>query len=136
MIRRRRKSRARAVPEVMLTPLIDTALTLLIIFMVTTPMLRTAIKIDLPRGASQEVTEGAHDACVYVDAQGKLYYQDKAITIAQLLEVLKKEKRPAVVVKADIQAPYGTVFQLMDELKVVGGIDYVALACQKNARTA
>ena len=52
-LRRRRKTGC-LVPEITLTPLIDTALTLLIIFMVTTPMMHNAIKVNLPRGNVKE----------------------------------------------------------------------------------
>ena len=50
MNQRRRRLRRVTLPEISLTPLIDTALVLLVIFMVATPMMRNAIHIDLPEG--------------------------------------------------------------------------------------
>ena len=51
----RRKRRASVLmQEISLTPLIDMALTLLIIFMVTAPMLNNAIKVELPKGQAKE----------------------------------------------------------------------------------
>ena len=72
--RSRRGRRSVGLPEVTLTPLIDTALTLLVIFMITTPMMNNVIKINLP---SSSVNEGdskdQQETIVYIDKQGKLY---------------------------------------------------------------
>ena len=56
-MRRGNKKRTRrfSTPEISLTPLIDTALTLLVIFMITAPMIHNGIKVDLPQGNSKEV---------------------------------------------------------------------------------
>ena len=54
-LRRSRRSSSMGIPEITLTPLIDTALTLLIIFMVTSPMINNGIKVDLPQGKVQEI---------------------------------------------------------------------------------
>ena len=43
---RRRKSNF--IPEITLTPLIDTALTLLVIFMITTPIMKNSLKVSSP----------------------------------------------------------------------------------------
>ena len=65
-LNRRRRTSARE-PEITLTPLIDTALTLLIIFMVTTPMIHNAIKVNLPRGRVKEDVGATQDLCVYIE---------------------------------------------------------------------
>ncbi|MCK5632116.1 biopolymer transporter ExbD [bacterium] len=53
MARRLKKTRL-SKAELTLTPMIDTALTLLIIFMITAPMMRNAIKVTLPDGSAKE----------------------------------------------------------------------------------
>ena len=50
---RGRRRRLQAMNDVSLTPLIDTALTLLIIFMVATPMMRNSIRVTLPSGQAK-----------------------------------------------------------------------------------
>ena len=57
MRRKNRKKRVRRfeLPEVSLTPLIDTALTLLVIFMITAPIVQNGIHVQLPQGNSKEV---------------------------------------------------------------------------------
>ena len=53
----RRKTRRFELPKISLTPLIDTAFTLLIIFMVAAPMMNHGIKVDLPQGATKEAPQ-------------------------------------------------------------------------------
>ena len=43
-------------PEITLVPLIDTVLTLLIIFMLTAPMMRMSLKVDLPDSKTAQTT--------------------------------------------------------------------------------
>ena len=57
-----------------MTPLIDTALTLLIIFMIATPVLQNAIKVTLPRGnAQEEAHNNQHELVVFIDKNGDFY---------------------------------------------------------------
>lgn len=134
--RSRRGRRSVSLPEVSLTPLIDTALTLLVIFMITTPMLNNVIKINLP---SSSVNEGnsseQQETIVYVDRQGKLYLNGTEMKLQAILTNLQKmskqQKVEIVFVKADQAVEYGNVIDLVDTIKTVGGIKYVALATQR-----
>lgn len=136
-ISRSRRRRHNALPEISLVPLIDTALTLLVIFMITTPMMQNAIKINLPEGKAQEAKEGKQEIVVYVDGNANLFINGVPVTRKNLIPELKKRVTTAaqktVFVKADQTAKYGTIIALVDEIKVVGGIQYVALATQKLA---
>jgi len=116
-------------------PLIDTALTLLIIFMVAAPMLnRNAIKVTLPDGTAQEATQTKQELVVHVDKEGKIFFNEKQMTLDQLIAELQKEvgpnKQQTVFVCGDKSGLYGDVIKIVDQIKVVGGIDYVALAMQ------
>lgn len=133
-IRRRRPLRLSA--EISLTPLIDTALTLLIIFMVTTPMLHNAIKVNLPEGKSKETGNENPEMVVYLTDNGSVFFngvpvnQDNLIATVQSAMKKSTAQKP-VFVKADTLVQYGKVIQVVDQLKVVGGIEYVALATKK-----
>src|SRR3989338_8600603 len=104
--RLRRGRRSGGLPEVTLTPLIDTALTLLVIFMITTPMMNNVIKINLP---SSSVNEGdskeQQETIVYVDKHGKLYLNGTEMKLPAILKNLqvmgKQQKIDIVFVKAD-----------------------------------
>ncbi len=130
-LRRNRRSHA-AIPEITLTPLIDTALTLLIIFMVTSPMINNGIKVDLPSGKVQEVQGIQEDLIVHVDKQRNLFLNGNPIKKDQFISQLKKkigtQKHKTVFVKGDGDVAYKDVINLVEEIKLVGGIDRVALA--------
>lgn len=122
-------------PEIVLTPLIDTALTLLIIFMVATPMLKkeNALEIELPKGNVKETSDALEqELVVSVDKTGKISFNNALVSKAQLIEQLKKsthnKNKKTIFVKADTQAQYGLVLELVDSVKQVEGIGYVALA--------
>lgn len=138
MLRTRRKNRSQgASPTIVLTPLIDTALTLLVIFMVATPMMHRSIKVDLPKGQMDELklAKQQQDIVVHIDKRAELYLNgnhiDKNSLIAGIKKLMKAHAQEAVIVKADEAVPYGTVISLVDMIKHVGGISYVALATQK-----
>ena len=134
---RRLKQRVVDVPEISMTPLIDTALTLLIIFMITTPMMNNIIKVELPSSRINE-TESyeQQELIVYIDKDQKMYLNGKEFGLSsiidQLKKVMKKDKDEIVFVKADQAVSYGKVIDLVDTIKVTGGIKYVALATKQS----
>lgn len=123
--------------EVSLTPLIDTALTLLIIFMVATPMIQNAIKIDLPKGNAQEDQSHGQEFVVYVDKKGTYYCDEKPYNQKELIErvtqKIGEKKDQTIFIKADQAVSYGTVIDLVDKIKQIEGVGYVAMAMEKRA---
>jgi len=136
---RRMKSRGHHVQEISMTPLVDVALTLLIIFMVATPMLQNVIKVELP---SSRIDDGVpssqtqQELAVYIDKERKMYLNGTELPLSTLLKELKvlvkNGKDEIVFVKADQAVPYGIVIDLVDTIKVSGGIKYVALATKRS----
>lgn len=120
-----------------LTPLIDVALTLLVIFIVAAPMMRNAIKIQLPKTKVDESggTRADKELIIFIDKKGQLYLNDRPMQerqlIAALQELAKKATNKTVVVNADEGVFYGKVIRLVDSIKTVGGISCVALATEK-----
>ncbi len=128
-------------PEVNLTPLIDTAWTILIIFMVTAsvPRPENALQIELPHGNVKEISDTLQEELVVlVSKTGDISFNGKAIKeeelIAALKKVVNKNAQKTVFVKADKTAPWGNVAELVDKIKDCGGVRYVALATASNSR--
>ena len=137
---RRRGRRQSIFPEISLTPLIDTALTLLIIFMVTTPMLKNenALQVELPKGSMKEVHDSKEEEFVItLDKNGKMALNStvmkKLSIIDKLKSVIAQNKKQTVFVKADAAVDYGKVIELIDSIKYISGVQYVALATTKNS---
>lgn len=136
--RRSRKQRS-VIHDLSMTSLIDTALTLLMVFMIATPAIHNAIKVTLPKGNSQEATvQQPDEIIVFIDKNGDFYLNktkySKTDLIAEIKKIIGTDHERTVYVKADTAISYGTVIELVDDIKYVGGIKYVALATQKNSQ--
>lgn len=123
-------------PEVSLTPLIDTALTLLIIFMITAPMMTNLIKVELPSSRADESSgHEQQEHVVSVDRDKNLYLNAHQMPMEAIIKQLKveigKQENTIVFVQADQGVSYGQVIDVVDILKTVGGIKYVALATKQ-----
>ena len=135
---RRIQNREHKMQEINVMPLVDVALTLLIIFMVATPMMNNVIKVELPSsriddGAPQTHTQ--EEIVVYIDKEKKIYLNGQEYSLDNLLKALqkmvKKDSDEVVFVKADQAVSYGIVIDLVDTIKIAGGIKYVALATKR-----
>ncbi len=130
-MRRKLRSGSRLkAPEISLTPLIDTALTLLVIFIVTAPMVQNGIRVDLPQGKSKEIGN-EQELVVTIDKKNILYFnsypvKDKDFIPTVLAAVENKPETP-VYIKADAVVPYGKVINVVDELKMAG-VKFVAMS--------
>lgn len=134
--RRRERAHKLSLPEVSLTPLIDTTLVLLVIFMVATPVIHNSLLVEIPEGKMQESKQSVKDITLYIDKTNSLYINNKKVTMEELLKELAHcvkalgDKCP-VVVKADKQSNWEAVAKLIDGIKHTGGITHVTLATQR-----
>jgi biopolymer transport protein ExbD len=133
---RRNRRIGSTIPEITLTPLIDTALTLLIIFMVTTPMIHNAIKVNLPRGQAKEDSSTKQELIVFIDGKEQLYFNNKAVAsnkelITELQKAVGDNQDKVVYLKADETAHWKIVAELLDQIKILGGVAHVALSTRK-----
>ena len=104
--------------------------------MVTAPLVNNAIKVSLPTGKAQEDKGRAQELVVYLDEHEKLFFNGTAVSNKkQLIDLIKNKvgsnKDQMIFVKADKSVHYGHVIELVDEIKVVGGISHVALATKR-----
>jgi biopolymer transport protein ExbD len=117
-----RKDRLSALTEINVTPLIDLAFALLIIFMITTPLLEQTIAVDLPVEAPKSQPGEREDfQSVGIDRQGRYYWGDETISeeqLGDLLDSLAADPAPPVLsIRADASLPYQRVITLIDLVK-------------------
>lgn len=117
-----RKDRLSALTEINVTPLIDLAFALLIIFMITTPLLEQTVDLNLPVETSKPQLEDREDfQSISIDQAGNYYWGKEKVTgeqISDLLDTLSMDPEPPVLsVRADAQLPYQHVITLVDMIK-------------------
>ncbi|MEM9398938.1 MAG: biopolymer transporter ExbD [Verrucomicrobiota bacterium] len=104
------------------TPLIDLAFTLLIIFMIATPLIEQRMEIQLPK-ASTEATSTTPEKIqeIAVDAQGNIFYAEQLMTVKELETALQNLKstdsNAAVSLRADADLRYQILVQVLDVIK-------------------
>ena len=105
--------------EINITPLLDLAFVLLIIFVITTPLLEKSIDLNLPRGGQTEKRlEKSDIATVEVSSTGVYALNKQRMNLAQLLPQLARDYRAnqnlVVYIRADKDSRYDLVAQLID----------------------
>ena len=124
----RRQRSSHAIAEINVTNLIDLGFTLLIIFMISTPLINQeqTIPIRLPvesKSTQQKPDPSDQFESVSIDSQGNFYVnsQKTPLSVVRLRSVLQTwgvmKKPPVVRIRGDGKVPYEKVVQLMDELK-------------------
>lgn len=116
------------------TPMVDIALVLLIIFMVTASFVSDAgLKVNLPKAATTEASATA-SLTVTLNAEGKTFLMKDPVDEAGLKASLEREVRlnPSVRVTlaADRGLDYGRVIGVLDLIKRTG-VRRVALAAER-----
>ena len=118
-----RKSRA-VLSEINVTPLVDVMLVLLIIFMVTAPMMKQGIEVDLPQTTSAGVSVNSKPYILVIKKDSSLFVGKEVIAINELQEKIKytfkTRKNKQVYIQADKSVDYGTVAEAMAEVRAAG----------------
>ncbi|NIE64999.1 biopolymer transporter ExbD [Burkholderia sp. Ax-1719] len=103
--------------EINMTPLVDVMLVLLIVFMVTIPVIRHAVKIDLPHASSQKEDTKPAQINVSIEADGSVLWDGNAVTDEQLTAKIaaaaQQEPQPELHLNADRKVQYEKVAQVM-----------------------
>ncbi|HEV3426654.1 MAG TPA: biopolymer transporter ExbD [Paraburkholderia sp.] len=103
--------------EINMTPLVDVMLVLLIVFMVTIPVIRHAVKIDLPHASSQKEDTKPAQINVSIEADGTVLWDGNAVSDEQLSTKIaaaaQQEPQPELHLNADRKVQYEKVAQVM-----------------------
>ena len=103
--------------EINMTPLVDVMLVLLIIFMITVPVMKHAVDVNLPRAASTPEDAKPETIRLSVDAQGRYFWNDQPLAEAdlqpRLQEAAAREPQPQLQLRGDKDARYERVAQAL-----------------------
>ena len=109
----------RAVSDINVVPYIDVMLVLLIIFMVTAPLLKQGVDVDLPTAPANPLdAESPEPIVVTVDKSGLMFLNiavdpDTEISaealVKQVKSALVREPKRPVMVRGDANGPYQNV---------------------------
>ena len=115
------KSHHSSLNELNITPLLDLAFVLLVIFIITTPQLSNDLEMNLP-SARKQAPPAKPPSIHYlnVDEAGNVTVDRTAMTVAQLRQTLTEMKTaedPSVVVRGAANADYQKVITVLDVLQ-------------------
>lgn len=105
------------------TPFVDVMLVLLIIFMVCTPMMQSAVVIHMPQASSGQSVDDHASVIISLDQSGKIFLRDEPVDRDQLISTLKKLPEittQQIYIRAEKTLTYDQVIQLMTFLASQG----------------
>ncbi|HEV2394262.1 MAG TPA: biopolymer transporter ExbD [Verrucomicrobiae bacterium] len=105
--------------EINITPLLDLAFVLLIIFVITTPLLEQSINLKLPKGGEPDKKIERRDIrTVEISTQGLYRLNRQQMSLSQIQDILQKDARgnPNLVVylRADEMGRWKDVAAVLD----------------------
>jgi len=138
----KRNEGAKVNSDINVTPMVDVMLVLLIIFMVVTPMLQKGVSVDLAKVNNPEQMPDAdkEDALIVaVMRGGDVFFGNDKIRVDELTNKIKDrlanrtDKR--VYVRADARAKFGSVVEVVDNVRAAG-VDQLGLLTDQRKQTA
>ncbi len=110
--------------EINMTPLVDVMLVLVVIFIITAPLLVSAVKVDLPKAAGAAALEAPKFISITLDRLGQVYVDDQPLDAQAVSAALRRaaERQPdtEVRLRADAAVPYGRVVEVMGQAHLAG----------------
>ena len=123
--------------DINITPLLDLAFVLLIIFVITTPLLEKALDLQLPKGVGQEdkKLEKKNIRVVEVTLSGNYVYDHKPMKLEQITQRLEQDfhGNPNLIVdiRADENSKYKLVAGIIDVCRKLG----IGISLRSDPRT-
>ena len=110
--------------EINMTPLVDVMLVLLIIFIITVPVLKHSVNVNLPSASSEQQLIKPETVRLSVDAQGGYYLDDSKISDAELAPRLRaaaaQKPQPDLHIRGDKAVRYERVALAMATAQQAG----------------
>lgn len=119
-----RTSASQPMSDINVTPLVDVMLVLVVIFIITTPLLASAIRMDLPKTDAAKVIDTPQFVALVVDKSGQAFLDDKPVSLEdlarQLTQTASRNLDTEVQLRADGAVPYGKVVEVMGVAQKAG----------------
>ena len=106
--------------DINVTPMLDLAYVLLVIFIIMTTAAVQGIKVNLPKASNSPSLSKPTTKAITITADGKIFLDTYPVSLAELEDRLRQHKalNPEfpVVVKGDAKIQYEMVIQVLDML--------------------
>ena len=124
--------------EINITPLLDLAFVLLIIFMITTPLLESSMNLVIPSsGTRNPPINRSHVQTVSIDRTDTIRFNNQVMDLktltAQLSQLKQANPDVAIVIRPDRELPVQKLIGLMDAVQRAG-ITKVGIATKAEAK--
>jgi biopolymer transport protein ExbD len=133
----RRRAKPKTYDEINVTPLMDLAWVLLIVFIIMATATVQGISVALPRASSAPSLARPHTKAVTVTADGRIFLDTSPVTMRELESELRQlqaaDPELPVVVRGDASVRYDSVVQVLDMVRRVG-IRNVGVVTQRLVR--
>ena len=110
--------------EINMTPMVDIMLVLLIIFIITIPVMKHSVNIDLPRASNEAQNIKPETLRLSVDAQGAYFMNEAPIAdadlVPQLTAAAAQNPQPELHIRGDKAVRYERVAQAMAAAQQAG----------------
>jgi biopolymer transport protein ExbD len=125
MRRHSQKTALVTLSDINITPLLDLAFVLLIIFMITTPLMEQGLRLELPKSQVTDASPEKNDLkMVEVDPSGNYFLETQPVSLSTLHEALAAafEQNPdlVLVIRGDLGATWGNIYAVLDGAKKLG----------------
>jgi biopolymer transport protein ExbD len=106
--------------EINITPMLDLAYVLLVIFIIMTTATVQGIKVSVPKASAQPSLAQTKTKAISITADGTIYLDTFPVTMPELENLLRQYKAATpdlpVIIKADSSIPYQRVVDVLDLL--------------------
>ncbi len=111
----------KAFDEINVTPLLDLAWTLLVVFIISVTAAVQGIKVNLPKAGAAPSLAKPKTKAITIHSSGRLYLDAYPVTVSEMENMLRRYKAAdpdfPVVIKGDQEVYYRQVIEVLDVLK-------------------
>ena len=116
--------------DINVTPFVDVMLVLLIVFMITAPLLKTGVEIELPEVDTPNLVEKKDPLIITINKKSETFISEKKFDTEtlnnKLREVKKVNPKIQIYIRADKTVTYDVLMKVMKQI-ISGGITNVSL---------